>query len=67
MAITYFGLAICSYNFFTRKAIFMVTVPATIITSACRGDDLGIIPIRIRSWRLAAVAIISIAQHANPN
>jgi hypothetical protein len=51
----------------TRKAIFMVTVPATIITSACRGDDLGIIPIRIRSWRLAAVAIISIAQHANPN
>ena len=45
----------------------MVTVPATIITSACLGEDLGIIPIRSKSCLLAADAIISIAQHAKPN
>ena len=45
----------------------MVTVPATIITSACLGDERGIIPIRIKSCLLAAAAIISIAQHAVPN
>ena len=45
----------------------MVTVPATIITSACLGEDLGIIPILIKSCLLAAAAIISIAQQAVPN
>jgi NADH-quinone oxidoreductase subunit B len=67
IATTYFGSAICSYNFFTLNAIFIVTVPATIITSACLGEDLGIIPILIKSCLLAAAAIISMAQQAVPN
>src|SRR3712207_7484113 len=38
IAITYFGSAIWSYSRRTAGAIFVVTVPDTIITSAWRGD-----------------------------
>jgi hypothetical protein len=67
MDITYLGSAIWSYNFFTRVAIFKVTVPATIIRSDCRGVARGTMPNRDQSYRDAPVAIISMAQHANPN
>ena len=36
-------------SFLTLIAIFIVTVPATIMTSACLGELRGIIPIRIMS------------------
>ena len=49
------------------NAIFIVTVPATIITSACLGVALGIIPNLSKSCRGPAAAIISIAQQAKPN
>ena len=49
-------------------AIFQVTVPATIIRSACRGDGLNAsMPNREMSKRDMALAIISNAQHASPN
>src|SRR5665647_1965551 len=46
--------------------IFLVTVPAIMIQSACRGDARKIMPKRSRSKRAAPVAIISIAQQAKP-
>jgi hypothetical protein len=49
-------------------AIFCDTRPATIIKSACRGDGRKTsAPNRDTSNRAAAIDIISIAQHANPN
>ena len=48
------------------SAIFLTTVPATIITSAWRGDGHVTTPKRSRSWWDMWVLIISIAQHANP-
>src|ERR1043166_2427768 len=52
---------------FTASAILYVTVPATIITSHCRGENrITSAPKREISNRDAAVAINSIAQHANP-
>jgi hypothetical protein len=66
MEITYLGSAICSYNLLIRSAILKVTVPATIITSDWRGDGLGNIPNRSRSYPEAKVDIISIAQQAIP-
>src|SRR5213078_2551825 len=67
MAITYFGSGICSYNRRTRLAILNVTVPATIMRSACRGVARNApAPNRSRSKRLAPTAIISMAQHASP-
>src|SRR5678809_259067 len=47
-------------------AILIVTVPDTIIRSECLGDAHGTIPRRSTSKRDANVAIISMAQHANP-
>ena len=44
----------------------MVRVPATIITSDCRGLGLKIIPKRSRSYLGAPVCIISMAQQASP-
>ena len=61
------GFGICSYSSFTAGAIFFVTVPATIITSLCRGDGQGTIPKRSKSWFDMYVEIISIAQQASPN
>ena len=52
----------------TAGAIFQVTVPATIIMSAWRGDARKTsAPKRAKSYRALAVAIISIAQQAKPN
>src|SRR2546423_5918889 len=47
-------------------AIFTLTQPATIMTSACRGVARKIMPNRSRSYLGAAVAIISIAQQESP-
>ena len=46
-----------SQSFFTRGSIFTVIVPATTMTSACRGDARTIVPMRSRSTRLAAAAM----------
>src|ERR1043166_9372256 len=52
---------------FTASAILYVTVPATIITSHCRGEKrITSAPNREISNRDAAVAINSMAQQANP-
>src|SRR3954463_6043883 len=68
MAMTYFGSGIWLYSLTTCGAIFFVTVPATIIKSAWRGDGRNTSPPnRAMSYRDAAVAIISIAQQARPN
>ena len=67
MAITHFGFGICSYSSLTDGAIFFVTVPATIITSDCRGDAQGMMPKRSRSWCDMYADIISMAQQASPN
>ena len=46
----------------------MVTVPDTIMRSACRGEARKISePNRAMSYREAAVQIISMAQQASPN
>src|SRR5713226_3353694 len=66
--IAHLGSGICSQTRRTAGAIFHVTVPATIIRSACRGDARKIsAPNRAMSYRDVAVAIISMAQHARPN
>lgn len=44
----------------------LVSVPATIIKSACLGEALKIIPKRSMSYRLTAACIISTAQQAKP-
>ena len=44
-----------------------MTVPATIIRSAWRGEARKIIPKRSKSYLEAPVAIISMAQQARPN
>jgi hypothetical protein len=52
---------------FTASAILYVTVPATIMTSHCRGEKrITSAPNREMSNREAAVAISSIAQQARP-
>src|SRR6185437_8053620 len=67
IAITYFGSGIWLYRRTTCGAIFLVTVPATIIKSACRGEGRKTsAPNRARSQRDIEAAIISIAQHARP-
>ena len=45
---------------------FIVTVPATIITSDCLGEPLGAAPNLSRSYLGIAVCIISTAQQARP-
>ena len=47
-------------------AILLVRVPATIITSPCRGLGLKIMPKRSWSYLGAEVCIISTAQQASP-
>src|SRR5436190_5783116 len=65
---THFGSGIWSYRRRSTGAIFLVTVPATIIRSDCRGDARKTsAPNRAMSYRDAEAAIISIAQHASPN
>src|SRR5215469_9523686 len=67
MAMTYFGSGIWLYKRTTCGAIFLVTVPATIIKSACRGDGRNTsAPNRARSQRDIEAAIISMAQQASP-
>src|ERR1700733_9418030 len=67
IAITYFGSGIWLYNRTTWGAIFLVTVPETIIKSACRGEGRKTsAPKRARSYRAMVVAIISMAQQAKP-
>ena len=67
MAMTHFGSGICSYSRRSRGAILWVTVPATIMTSACRGlERKTSIPNRAVSWCDIDAAIISMAQHASP-
>src|SRR5208337_3873825 len=52
----------------TMGAIFSVTVPETIIRSACRGLGRNTsAPKRAISKREVEAAIISMAQHASPN
>src|SRR5438270_225893 len=67
MAMTHLGSAIWSYRVRMTGAIFLHTVPATIMQSAWRGEDRKMMPKRSRSLRAAPVAIISIAQQASPN
>src|SRR5580704_3121678 len=64
----HFGLGICSHTRFSTGDIFSVTVPATIIKSAWRGDGRNTSePNRAISNREVVEAIISIAQQASPN
>ena len=66
--ITHLGSGIWSYSRRSTGAIFLVTVPATISRSACRGEARKTsAPNREMSKRDADAAIISIAQHARPN
>ena len=58
----HFGSGIWSQSFFTRGAIFTVMVPATTITSACRGVPRTMVPMRSMSTRLAAAAMNSMPQ-----
>ena len=44
----------------------LVSVPATMIKSDCRGDALKTIPNLSMSYLLTAACIISTAQHAKP-
>src|SRR5437764_6675413 len=66
--IHHFGSGIWSQMRFSTGPIFSVTVPATIIRSDCRGLGRNTsAPNRAISKREVLAAIISIAQHANPN
>src|SRR6185369_3829838 len=68
IAMTNFGSGIWLYSRRTRLAILKLTVPATIIKSACRGvARKAPAPKRSMSKRDAPLAIISMAQHARPN
>src|SRR5438128_6356907 len=68
MEMTHFGSGIWSYRRRRTGAIFLVTVPATIIRSDWRGDARKTsAPKRAMSYRDAEAAIISMAQQARPN
>src|SRR3954453_24050352 len=65
---THFGSGIWSERRRSTGAIFLVTVPATIIRSDWRGDARNTsAPKRAMSKRDAEAAIISMEQHARPN
>jgi len=67
IATHHFGSGISAQRRTSGSAIFVVSVPATMSTSAWRGEARnGNIPQRSMSWRLVAVDIISIAQQARP-
>ncbi len=53
-----------SYTLRSAGAILFVNVPATIMTSLCRGLGRKIIPNLSRSYRAAPVCIISTARPA---
>src|SRR6187402_275228 len=64
---TYFGSGICSHRRRTAGAILSVTVPDTIIRSACLGPCAnGITPSLMKSCRPMLAAMNSIAQQASP-
>lgn len=64
---TYLGSGICSYSRLTAGAILSVTVPETIMRSACRGPGAnGITPSRMKSCRAMDAAMNSMAQQARP-
>src|SRR5439155_11080260 len=66
--ITHLGSGIWSYSRRSTGAIFLVTVPATIIRSDWRGEARNTsAPKRAMSYRDAEAAIISMAQQARPN
>src|SRR5580658_8548367 len=66
--IHHFGSGIWSHTRLSTGAIFSVTVPATIIRSAWRGEGRKTsAPNRAISKRDVVEAIISIAQQARPN
>src|SRR5437867_11690778 len=66
--ITHFGSGIWSKMRFTAGAIFLVTVPATIIRAAWRGENRrASAPDRATSLRGATMTIRSMAQHASPH
>jgi hypothetical protein len=48
------------------RTILLVSVPATIMTSLCRGLGLKMMPNLSKSYRAAPECIISTAQHARP-
>ena len=66
MATTHLGSGICSYSKRIGSAIFLTTVPATIMTSDWRGDGQVTMPNRSKSWWAIWVEIISMAQQARP-
>src|SRR5918995_6134225 len=67
IATHHFGSGICSHSRTSGPAIFVVSVPATISTSAWRGlARNGKWPNLSRSFFEVAVDIISIAQQARP-
>src|SRR5690606_16003789 len=68
MEMTYLGPGICSQRRLNDGAILSVTVPATTMRSAWRGEaGSGMIPKRMESKRGPDAAIISMAQQARPN
>src|SRR5665811_1045656 len=68
METTHLGSGIWSYRVRTMGAIFFVTVPATIMRSAWRGEARNSMPQRSgRSQRDIEALIISIAQQASTN
>src|SRR3990170_673919 len=67
MATHHFGSGICSHSRISGPAIFVVSVPATMSTSAWRGDARnGNMPQRSMSFLDVADDIISMAQQARP-
>src|SRR5579859_4694324 len=66
MEMTQRGSAIWSYTLRKAGAILFTSVPATIITSDCRGLGRNTTPKRSRSYRAAPACIISTAQQASP-
>src|SRR5215203_6545699 len=68
IATHHLGSGICSHRRISGPAIFVVRVPATISTSACRGEARnGNMPQRSMSLREVAADIISMAQQARPD
>src|SRR5580698_10874146 len=64
----HFGSGIWSHTRRSTGLILSVTVPATIIRSACRGEGRKTsAPNRAMSKRAVVDAIISMAQQAKPN
>src|SRR3569833_1629255 len=66
MLMTHRGAGIWSLHCRTASAILFVTVPATIMTSACRGEARKKLPSRSWSYRGIETCIISTPQQARP-